>query len=573
MPSILTEKKSDTVSRFIANQNNGKAGSSMAAVPALQRKEVPQEELQMKAVQLKSDAVQKKGLGDEEEMPVQGKFTIQQKSETEEEPLQMMPFQLKSNTVQKAELPEEDLLQKKPFQLKKGTVQKAATPEEELPVQGKFQPIQKKENKTGLPDNLKSGVENLSGFSMDDVKVHYNSSQPAQLNALAYAQGTDIHVAPGQEEYLPHEAWHVAQQKQGRVQPTMQMKAGVAINDDPGLENEADVMGAKAVQMKSSDNRTLNKIANTPIGIGQLQMKQNTIQRYIPISRFFPLIKGYDNHIRHRLMYWNSANTFDKAEEGKDGDTTLKAKIADYSNISENTGGAELAPGQTNVDQALPNYLNYFSNFTTALPGGMGRLTFKKSFDRLTDHGWISDNIELPKEKFNNKIITAHVILAVSDVGATSESVTINPHVTVRVKQVQDKFDQIALISDRKSKTNEIKALGLEGTLNSLSVGISSDRAKEDTNAQSNVGISMVALKEMFGESWLVGVVADAWNTAKADPNTAKTKTFLIKGLSSASISSEEATRTDTGSSSSSSSGVTAPVEATAEPIVSEAHL
>ena len=77
--------------------------------------------------------------------------------------------------------------------------------------------IQAKANSTGLPDNLKSGIENLSGHSMDDVKVHYNSSQPAQLNAHAYAQGTNIHVAPGQEKHLPHEAWHVVQQAQGRV--------------------------------------------------------------------------------------------------------------------------------------------------------------------------------------------------------------------------------------------------------------------------------------------------------------------------------------------------------------------
>lgn len=58
------------------------------------------------------------------------------------------------------------------------------------------EPIQKQVNHTGLPDNLKTGVENLSGFSMDDVRVHYNSSKPAQLQALAYTQGTDIHVAP-----------------------------------------------------------------------------------------------------------------------------------------------------------------------------------------------------------------------------------------------------------------------------------------------------------------------------------------------------------------------------------------
>lgn len=107
-------------------------------------------------------------------------------------------------------------------------------------------PVQKKENNTGLPDTLKSGIEGLSGYSMDDVKVHYNSAKPAQLNALAYAQGTDIHVASGQEKHLPHEAWHVVQQKQGRVQATMQMKGDVPVNDDKGLEQEADVMGAKA---------------------------------------------------------------------------------------------------------------------------------------------------------------------------------------------------------------------------------------------------------------------------------------------------------------------------------------
>lgn len=106
--------------------------------------------------------------------------------------------------------------------------------------------IQKKENRTGLPDSLKTGVENLSGISFDDVKVHYNSDKPSQIGALAYTQGTDIHVAPGQERHLPHEAWHVAQQAQGRVQPTMQM-SGLPINDDNGLEHEADQFGMQAM--------------------------------------------------------------------------------------------------------------------------------------------------------------------------------------------------------------------------------------------------------------------------------------------------------------------------------------
>ncbi|NHZ81655.1 DUF4157 domain-containing protein [Massilia sp. CCM 8695] len=111
---------------------------------------------------------------------------------------------------------------------------------------------QARANNSGLPDQLKAGVESLSGVSMDHVKVHYNSAQPAQLNAHAFAQGSDIHVAPGQERHLPHEAWHVVQQAQGRVGPTLQMKAGVAVNDDAGLEREADVMGARAAASSAS---------------------------------------------------------------------------------------------------------------------------------------------------------------------------------------------------------------------------------------------------------------------------------------------------------------------------------
>lgn len=100
-------------------------------------------------------------------------------------------------------------------------------------------------NNTGMPDQLKASVEQLSGQCMDDVKVHYNSPKPAQIDALAYAQGTDIHIGPGQEKHLPHEAWHVVQQKQGRVVSTTQI-GGVHINDSAQLEKEADFFGMKA---------------------------------------------------------------------------------------------------------------------------------------------------------------------------------------------------------------------------------------------------------------------------------------------------------------------------------------
>lgn len=135
--------------------------------------------------------------------------------------------------------------------------------------------IQKKENNTGLPDNLKSGIEGLSGYSMDDVKVHRNSNKPAQLQAHAYAQGNDIHLGPGQEKHLAHEAWHVVQQKQRRVKPTMQMKGNVNINDDAGLEEEADTMGAKALQLFSMQETASASLQRREISVSpSLQVMQ-----------------------------------------------------------------------------------------------------------------------------------------------------------------------------------------------------------------------------------------------------------------------------------------------------------
>ncbi|WP_299836700.1 DUF4157 domain-containing protein [uncultured Tenacibaculum sp.] len=122
--------------------------------------------------------------------------------------------------------------------------------------------VQRAENKTGLPDQLKSGIEALSGIDMSDTRVHYNSSEPAQLQAHAFAQGNNIHIAPGQERHLAHEAWHVVQQKQGRVKPTTQLKGKTLVNDDQGLEREADVMGARALQMKTASSLSANRREN-----------------------------------------------------------------------------------------------------------------------------------------------------------------------------------------------------------------------------------------------------------------------------------------------------------------------
>ena len=136
-------------------------------------------------------------------------------------------------------------------------------------------------NRTGLPDRLKAGIESLSGISMDGVKVHYNSSQPAQLNAHAYAQGSEIHLGPGQERHLPHEAWHVVQQKQGRVRSTMQRKGNIDINDDAGLEAEADIMGVRALQLPPADGVKLVHAAHAGATVQGLFWEKRPDGQYV----------------------------------------------------------------------------------------------------------------------------------------------------------------------------------------------------------------------------------------------------------------------------------------------------
>ena len=102
----------------------------------------------------------------------------------------------------------------------------------------------KKENRTGIPTQLKERMEKNTGLSFDDVRVHYNSDLPAKLDALAYTKGNQVEIGPGQERHLPHELGHVVQQKLGIVRANAMHSSGVAMNTDAGLERQADEIGA-----------------------------------------------------------------------------------------------------------------------------------------------------------------------------------------------------------------------------------------------------------------------------------------------------------------------------------------
>lgn len=100
-------------------------------------------------------------------------------------------------------------------------------------------------NKTGLSDAMKARFERLMGMPLEDVRVHRNSDKPAELDALAYAKGNEIHLGPGQEKHLEHELGHVVQQRQGEVKKT-DVIHNAAVNEEDALEANANFVTAKS---------------------------------------------------------------------------------------------------------------------------------------------------------------------------------------------------------------------------------------------------------------------------------------------------------------------------------------
>ncbi len=165
---------------------------------------------------------------------------------------------------------------KSPIQTKQSPIQRKHKP----PIQAKQRPIQRQTESTTSQSQsneaqVKHNVSVLKGQDVTQAKVHYNSSEPAKINAAAYAQGMEVHLAPGQEKHLGHELTHVAQQMGGQVTANRQANNGlVNINDDPKLEQEADQIGAKA-----SQGTTLQ--AKMPQSTTQEQPTTPVVQRYM----------------------------------------------------------------------------------------------------------------------------------------------------------------------------------------------------------------------------------------------------------------------------------------------------
>ena len=236
---------------------------------------------------------------------------------------------------------------------------------------------QARNNKNGLPENLKNGIEQLSGYSMDDVQVHYNSARPAQLQAHAYAQGSDIHLAPGQDKHLPHEAWHVVQQKQGRVKATAQLKSNVPLNTDTGLEKEADVMGAKAAAGNDVQHRT--PLLYSPGG-NTVQRVPEWLQSLISLAKEHPIattatvvigagtLLGYYYYKQNQQNELQQNNQQDELPDEEEPDWSTYQGVARAIGIDPEVLRNQLEHGGHTVDMS-DIYRQGFNRNTQTIPG------------------------------------------------------------------------------------------------------------------------------------------------------------------------------------------------------------
>jgi hypothetical protein len=60
-----------------------------------------------------------------------------------------------------------------------------------------------------LPEQLRAGIERMSGGDLSGVQIHSNSALPASVGALADTRAQNIHLAPAEDHHLPRESRHM----------------------------------------------------------------------------------------------------------------------------------------------------------------------------------------------------------------------------------------------------------------------------------------------------------------------------------------------------------------------------
>ena len=165
----------------------------------------------------------------------------------------------------------------------------------------------RRENRTGIPTQLKERMERSTGLSLDDVRVHYNSALPARLDALAYTQGNQVEIGPGQERHLPHELGHVVQQKLGTVRANAMHSSGIALNTDARLERQADEIGAgKGVEIaQRMEDNVVQRAGGKGVTTSSSPAEEEKIDEFREKTRQWRYSPSDELYAKYRDVYQN----------------------------------------------------------------------------------------------------------------------------------------------------------------------------------------------------------------------------------------------------------------------------
>ncbi len=146
--------------------------------------------------------------------------------------------------------------------------------------------------------------DNLRSAAMQYLHAIVDNSPRRVVQRQQYSRvlGTSIKLQAGLSDAVLQRSHEPVQQVQGNVRPTtMRIKGKVSVNDDAGLEKEADVREARALQMKPQEDKSeavdnLYRHSNKPV-----------FQLVRSVGSHKALDKG---HIRDSNAGWNSFETF-----------------------------------------------------------------------------------------------------------------------------------------------------------------------------------------------------------------------------------------------------------------------
>ncbi|MBN2982756.1 eCIS core domain-containing protein [Cohnella algarum] len=236
-------------------------------------------------------------------------------------------------------------------------------------------PLQRKTGPGGMPAEVLAKMEAAFGADFSDVAIHPNSASATQAGALAYAQGTDIHFAPGQyaphsrdgQRMLGHELAHVLQQKAGRVVPTGATASGVPLNDDPALEREADELGAKAADADVPAAGAIQRVAGSEAAartaggagaqpIQRLPSKQDVIGELGPPKE----------HVKNKVAGTRVGRFFKMKENLKENSTRYRGVLDKIEAFDRYVDGTVLGEAPGEMDDQLEHVMSLYATVENA---------------------------------------------------------------------------------------------------------------------------------------------------------------------------------------------------------------